>query len=193
MSDVCSVLLAGVGGQGILLASNIIAGAALLAGHDVKTNEVHGMAQRGGSVVAEIRYGGKVRSPLIGMMGAHALAAFEQMEALRYAQYLTPGGLAVVSKLRIVPAMVSSGHGKYPEDIEDRLRKAFRNLHYLDTAAAAERSGSPRAGNLVVLGALSKGLDLPETLWEKAITKCVKPEFVSMNVLAFNLGRQMVA
>ena len=193
MNIVNSVLLTGVGGQGILLASNILARTALLAGHDVKTNEVHGMAQRGGSVVAEIRYGEKVHSPLIEPMGACALASLEQMEALRYAHYLSPHGLAVVSKLRLIPTTVSSGMGKYPDDIEQRLQRSFRNLKYIDAAAAAEKAGNPKTNNLVVLGALSTALDFPEALWEKAIGECVKPKFVDMNILAFNMGRQLVA
>ena len=193
MSIVNSVILTGVGGQGILLASNILARTALLAGHDVKTNEVHGMAQRGGSVVAEIRYGDKVYSPLIEPMGACALASLEQMEALRYAHYLSPNGLAVVSKLRLIPTTVSSGMGKYPENVEDRLKKSFRNLKYIDAAKAAEKTGNPKTNNLVVLGALSTALDFPESLWEDAIKVCVKTKFIDINIRAFNLGKQLVA
>lgn len=192
MSIVNSVILTGVGGQGILLASNILARAALLAGHDVKTNEVHGMAQRGGSVVAEIRYGEKVRSPLLSPMGAVVLASLEQMEALRYAHFLSPNGLAVVSRLRLIPTTVSSGMGKYPDDIEERLRKSFRNLKYIDAASTAERAGNPKTNNLVVLGSLSTALDFPESLWEKAIGECVKPKFVDINVRAFTMGRELV-
>ncbi len=193
MSIINSVLLTGVGGQGILLASNILARAALLAGHDVKTNEVHGMAQRGGSVVAEIRYGKKVHSPLMPPLGAKVLASLEQMEALRYAHFLAPGGLAVVSRLRLIPTTVSSGAGKYPADIEERLRKTYKNLKYIDAPAAAEQAGSGKASNLVVLGALSTALDFPEVLWEKAIAECVKAKFVDLNVRAFNLGKELVA
>ena len=193
MSIVKSVILTGVGGQGILLASNILARTALLAGHDVKTNEVHGMAQRGGSVVAEIRYGKKVHSPLLSPMGASVLASLEQMEALRYAHFLASGGLAVVSKLRLIPTTVSSGMGKYPEDIEDRLHRAFKNLKYIDAAATAESLGNPKANNVVVLGALSTALDFPEKLWEQAIQECVKPKFIELNILAFNAGKGLVA
>ena len=193
MSIISSVILVGVGGQGILLASNVLARAALLAGHDVKTNEVHGMAQRGGSVVAEIRYGEKVHSPLIEPRTACALAALEQIEALRYAHYLNSGGLAVVSKLRLIPTTVSSGMATYPDDVEERLHKSFRNLKYIDAAAAAEKAGNPKTNNLVVMGALSQALDFPEGLWEKAIAECVKPKFVDINVTAFNFGRELVA
>ncbi|MCC8189744.1 MAG: indolepyruvate oxidoreductase subunit beta [Planctomycetes bacterium] len=192
MSIVNSVILTGVGGQGILLASTILARTALLAGHDVKTNEVHGMAQRGGSVVAEIRYGATVHSPLIEPMGACALASLEQMEALRYAHYLSPNGLAVVSRLRLVPTTVSSGLGTYPDNIEERLRKSFRNLKYIDAAAAADKAGNPKTNNLVVLGALSTGLEFPDALWEEAIRACVKPRFVDINLRAFTLGKRLV-
>ncbi|MDR0361815.1 MAG: indolepyruvate oxidoreductase subunit beta [Planctomycetota bacterium] len=193
MSETSSVILAGVGGQGILLASNILSRAALLAGHDVKTNEVHGMAQRGGSVVAEIRYGEKVHSPLIEPFAACALGSLEQIEALRYAHVLAPGALAVVSRMRLVPTTVSSGAAKYPDDIGERLARAFPNLRHIDAAAAAEKAGNPRANNLVVLGALSMGLDFPEALWEKAIAECVKAKFVDMNVVAFSLGRRLAS
>ncbi len=193
MSIVKSVLLTGVGGQGILLASNIVARAALLAGNDVKTNEVHGMAQRGGSVVAEIRFGEKVHSPLLSPLGAVVLASLEQMEALRYAHFLTPNGVAVVSKLRLIPTTVSSGLGVYPDDIEDRLQKTFKNLKYIDATTTAESLGNPKVNNLVVVGALSTALDFPESLWEKAIAECVKPKFVDINVKAFTMGRGLVA
>ena len=193
MNIVKSVILTGVGGQGILLASNILARAALLAGHDVKTNEVHGMAQRGGSVVAEIRFGDKVRSPLLAPLGACVLASLEQMEALRYAHFLQPGGLAVVSKLRLIPTTVSSGMGKYPVDIEERLHRSFKNLRYIDAAAAAGALGNARTNNLVVLGAVSTALEFPEGLWEKAVAQCVKPAFVDINVRAFNRGRELAA
>ncbi len=189
MNIVNSVLLTGVGGQGILLASNVLARAALLAGHDVKTNEVHGMAQRGGSVVAEIRYGEKVHSPLIEPRSALAIASLEQMEALRYAHYLSPNGVAVVSRLRLIPTTVSSGMGKYPEDMEGRLKRSFRKLKYIDAAGAAEKAGNPKSNNMFVLGCLSCVLDFPEKLWEKAIGECVKTKFVDLNLLAFNLGR----
>lgn len=193
MNMVNSVILTGVGGQGILLASNILARAALLTGYDVKTNEVHGMAQRGGSVVAEIRYGKKVRSPLLSPMGACALASLEQLEALRYAHFLSPNGTAVVSRLRLIPTTVSSGAGTYPDDMEERLRKTFKNLKYIDAAAAAEKAGNTKANNLVVMGALSVCLDFPRDTWEKAIADCVRPKFLDMNLVAFNLGRELVA
>lgn len=192
-SQVKSVLLVGVGGQGILLASTILARAALLAGNDVKTNEVHGMAQRGGSVVAEIRYGPKVHSPLIEPGRAACLASLERMEALRYAHYLEPNGLAVVSALSLIPTTVSSGMGKYPEDIDERLARAFPRLKTLDAARAAEALGNPKTSNLVVLGALSTGLELAPEAWREAIGQSVKGKFVDINLAAFEKGRELAA
>ena len=187
------VLIAGVGGQGILLASGILARAAMMAGHDVKTNEVHGMAQRGGSVVAEIRFGKKVHSPLISRLDADVMASLEEMEALRHANYLAPGGVAVVSTLRLTPASVSSGLARNPGNLDESLRKAFPNLRRVDMAAVAERTGSGRAVNLAVLGAVSAFLDFGESIWLDAVRHCVKPAFLDLNLAAFALGREMAA
>jgi len=192
MADTTSVVLAGVGGQGIILASTIVARAALHAGHDVKTNEIHGMAQRGGSVVAEIRYGSKVFSPLVEPGTAVALAALERVEAIRHAHYLKPGGLAVVSTLAIVPVTVSSGQAAYPADAEARLRTVFPRLAYIDATAMAEGVGNAKAGNVVILGALSTGLDLPEGAWEAAIRESVPEKHLALNQAAFAAGRRAV-
>jgi indolepyruvate ferredoxin oxidoreductase beta subunit len=183
-----NVVLAGVGGQGILLASEIVARAAMMAGFDVKTNEVHGMAQRGGSVIAQIRFGSQVHSPLVAVGTAQALGSLERIEALRYAEYLAPGGLAVVSSQVVVPLTVSSGQAQYPEDAEARIRKAFPRLIYLDAVKLAADLGNLRASNLVILGALSTGLNLSATVWEEAIRSAVKPKFVDINLKAFAAG-----
>lgn len=189
MSDTVSVVLVGVGGQGILLASEILAQAAMLAGFDVKTNEVHGMAQRGGSVMGQVRYGKNVASPLVQEGTASALASLEAIEGLRAAQYLKAGGLAVVNTQRIVPVTASSGAAVYPADAEERNRKVFPNLRLLDAVALGKQAGDARAANVVVMGALSAGLDLPEQAWEGAIRAAVKPQYVEMNLRAFALGR----
>lgn len=193
MSDVKSVLLTGVGGQGILLASNILARAAQLAGNDVKTNEVHGMAQRGGSVVAEIRYGARVSSPLIEPGTCIALGSLEQIEALRYAHYMAPGGVAVVSSLKLVPTTVSSGAARYPDNVVERLQRSFADLKYIDAAGAAAKAGNEKANNVVVLGCLSRALDFPDDVWFKALEQCVKPKFLDINRTAFALGRELFA
>ena len=170
-----SVVLAGVGGQGILLASEIVARAAMAAGFDVKTNEVHGMAQRGGSVIAQIRYGPEVFSPLVAQGTARVLGALERIEALRQHSFLAPDGLAVVSSQAIVPVTVSSGQATYPADVEERLRAAFPRLVYVDAVEKATELGNLRAANVVVLGAMAHALDLPDDAWHEAIRSSVKP------------------
>jgi indolepyruvate ferredoxin oxidoreductase beta subunit len=184
-----SIVLVGVGGQGILLASEILAQAAMQAGYEVKTNEVHGMAQRGGSVMAHIRYGKEVHSPLVARKSAHILGALEKVEALRYAGFIRPDGLAAVSSLAIMPVTVSSGAAKYPEDIEEMLARAFPRLVYIDAPRAAKELGDIRAANIILLGAISRGLDLPLDAWEKAITLCVREKFRDLNLTAFAMGR----
>jgi indolepyruvate ferredoxin oxidoreductase beta subunit len=191
MSKVTSIVMVGVGGQGILLSAQIAARAALINGHDVKTNEVHGMAQRGGSVVAQIRYGEKVFSPLVPEGTAQVLASLERIEALRFAGFLAPGGLAVVSSQVIVPVTVSSGQAKYPADAEERLRKAFPRLAYIDAVAVAERICDTRVANVVLLGAMSTALDLPAECWEEALAQCVKPQFREINSKAFSEGKRL--
>ncbi len=183
------IVLAGVGGQGILLASEVVARAAMNAGHDVKTNEVHGMAQRGGSVIAQIRYGRKVHSPLVPEGTAAVLGALERVEAIRYAHYLAPGALAVVSSQAIVPVTVSSGQATYPQDVPERLAQVFQRLVYLEADKLATQAGSIRAANIVILGAMSNALDLPKDAWQKAIASSVTAKHVETNLRAFELGR----
>jgi len=187
-----SIVLVGVGGQGILLASEILAQAAMLEGYEVKTNEVHGMAQRGGSVVAQVRYGPVVYSPLVAKGSAQVLGALEQIEALRFADFLRPDGLAVVNAQAIVPVSVSSGAARYPADVEGRLQAAFPRLAYIRAAEVAAALGNVQATNIVVLGAVSKGLDLPEKAWLEAIAASVKEKFLELNKKAFEKGRSMV-
>jgi indolepyruvate ferredoxin oxidoreductase beta subunit len=188
---VTSVVLVGVGGQGVLLASEVAARAAILAGFDVKTNEVHGMAQRGGSVIAQVRYGPRVWSPLVEPGTARVLGSLERIEALRYHQLLAPGGLAVVSSQVIVPTTVSSGQAAYPADAEARLQRVFPRLVYADAVAEARALGDHRAANLVILGAMSMALDLPVTAWEEAITQSVKAGHLDRNLRAFRRGREL--
>jgi len=184
-----SIVLVGVGGQGILLASEILAQAAMIQGYQVKTNEVHGMAQRGGSVMAQIRYGDDVKSPLVSKRSAHILGALEKVEALRYWEYLRPDGLAAVSSEAIVPVTVSSGSARYPENVEELLARAFPRLVYIDAQEMAKGLGDSRAANIVLLGAISRGLDLPLESWEEAIGLCVREMFQDLNLKAFSLGR----
>ena len=188
-----SVLLAGVGGQGILLASEILAKTAQIAGFDVKTNEVHGMAQRGGSVIAQVRYGKQVHSPLVPEGTARVLGTLEQIEAIRFAHYLAPGGTAVVSTAAIIPVTVSSGQATYPTDIPARLKALFPKLVRVDADVLAKQAGTIKAANVVVLGAISAALDLPLSAWHKAIELSVKPQHLALNLKAFDLGRACAA
>ena len=184
-----SIVLVGVGGQGILLASEILAQAAMIQGYQVKTKEVHGMAQRGGSVMAQIRYGEEVKSPLVSKKGAHILGALEKVEALRYWEFLRPDGLAAVSSQAIVPVTVSSGLARYPENAEELLARAFPRLVYIDAPKLAGELGDSRAANIILLGTISRGLDLPLESWEEAIGLCVREKFRDLNLRAFSLGR----
>ena len=188
MPETTGIVMAGVGGQGILLATHIAARAALASGFDVKTNEVHGMAQRGGSVLAQIRFGRRVFSPLVPEGTAQVLASLERIEALRFAGYLAPDGLAVVSSQAIIPVTVSSGKAQYPADAEQRLHSAFPKLAYIDAISAAENLGDARVANVILLGAMSTALPLPRESWAEAISQCVKPAFREVNLRAFDEG-----
>jgi indolepyruvate ferredoxin oxidoreductase beta subunit len=147
------------------------------------------MAQRGGSVVAQVRFGAEVHSPLVARGSARVLGSLEQVEALRFWEYLAQNGLAVVNAQAVVPVTVSSGSAKYPEDVEARLRRAFPRLVYMNAAEEALKLGDIRAANTVLLGAISKGLDLPIDAWQEAIASSVKAKLVDLNIRAFELGR----
>lgn len=149
------------------------------------------MAQRGGSVLAQVRYGRQVHSPLAALGTARVLASLECIEALRYADFLAPDGLAVVSSQRIIPVTVSSGAAKYPADAEERLRRTFPRLIHFDALEGARAAGNPRASNVVVVGALSTGLDLPPAAWEQAIRRTVKKDYIDLNLRAFQAGVRM--
>lgn len=186
-----SVVLVGVGGQGILLASEIVAQAAVAAGFDVKTNEVHGMAQRGGSVTAQIRYGKEVFSPLVPKQTAKVLGALERIEGLRNIDFLAQDGLAVVSSQKIVPITASSGSTPYPDVDEEFLSHYFPKLVYLDAVELATELGNAKTANTILLGAMSTKLDLPEKAWHEAIRQSVKEKFIEINIAAFNKGRTL--
>lgn len=186
-----SIVLVGVGGQGILLASEIVARTAMSAGYDVKTNEVHGMAQRGGSVVAQIRYARVVHSPLVPRGSATVLGSLERIEALRHAPMLAENGLAVVSSQVLVPVTVSMGMAEYPADAEAQLRATFPKLLYVEAGELARQAGSLKAANVALLGALSTGLDLPADAWEQAVADNVPEAMREVNLAAFRAGRNL--
>ncbi len=187
-----NVFLAGVGGQGILLASEVLAEAFLRSGYDVKKSEVHGMAQRGGAVTTHLRFGPKVYSPLIEPGTADLLIAFEKMEALRFVHYLAPGGTIVANTQEIPPAPVSSGQERYPEKVAERLREAASRLHMVDALGAALALHEVRAVNMVMTGAASCFLPLPEAAYVDALTVRLPARFVDVNAQAFRVGRDLV-
>jgi indolepyruvate ferredoxin oxidoreductase beta subunit len=185
-----SILLTGVGGQGILFAAGVIASAAEAAGFNVTTNEIHGMAQRGGSVTAQVRYGDGTFAPLAVSGSIDVIAAMEHIEAIRWAHCLKPDGLAVVAKTSVVPVTVTTGACSYPEDVEQRLRAVFPRLVYLDCATLALELGNVRLANTILTGALSAGLpEIAEDHWRAGLLARVKKGFEEANTTAFLKGR----
>ena len=190
--ETTNIVICGVGGQGILLASEVLALAALKAGLDVKKSEVHGMAQRGGSVVSHVRFGSKVYSPLVEEGSAHVLLAFEKAEALRWVHYLHPGkGICIVNDVEIVPVMVTAGLDSYPENVVERLRRAVDSVYLVRGRDLASQAGNPRTENVALLGALSQVLSLPAEAWRDALAARVPEKFLSANLRAFELGRKV--
>jgi len=196
MTKTHNFLLAGVGGQGTILASNVLAEVGLAAGFDVKKSEVHGMAQRGGSVNTHIRWDAdRVYSPLVGLGEADFLLAFEQAEALRYVEYLHPGGLAVVNDHSIEPITVTSGGAHYPtaQELRATYAQVTENLHLVPGTAIASELGNPRTANVVLLGALAVFLEVPDEIWQEVIESRVPPKYVDLNRQAFLRGRESVS
>lgn len=188
-----NIFLAGVGGQGTLLASELLSEAFLLAGHDVKKSEVHGMAQRGGAVTTHIRFGPKVYSPLIEPGSAGLLIAFEKMEALRFVHYLAPGGVVVANTQEIQPPSVLRGLELYPGDIEERLRAAAGRLFLVDALSAALALKEVRAVNVVMVAAASHFLPLPAQAYEDALKLRLPAKILDVNVAAFRAGRELLS
>jgi indolepyruvate ferredoxin oxidoreductase beta subunit len=187
------IFLAGVGGQGTLLASEVLGEAFLLSGYDVKKSEVHGMAQRGGAVTTHLRFGPKVFSPLIEPGRADLLVAFEKVEALRFAHYLCPGGCMVVNAQEIYPPAVATGQERYPADASERLAAVTERLYMVDALAAALSLREVRAVNIVMVGAASHFLPLPEDAYEKALKGNLPERIVAVNVAAFRAGRSLLS
>lgn len=190
-NTVKNILIVGVGGQGIVLSSEIMAKVCMSAGYDVKQNEVHGMAQRGGSVSSHVRYGKQVFSPLIEQGKADVLLAFEQLEALRWSHHLAPTGVAIVNTQKLEPVTVTSGAAKYPDDIPEKLKAACPNLQLINGIGIATQAGNIRAVNMALLGALSARLEFPAETWTDCIEKRVPPRTIEINLKAFNEGRRV--
>lgn len=190
MKDI-NILIVGVGGQGTLLASVFLGNLALQSGYDVKLSEVHGMAQRGGSVVTHVKISeNKIGSPLIEEGGADAIVAFELLEAYRWTHYLKKGGKMYVNNNEINPMPVIIGAAEYPANIKEYLRDKTGSVMTFDALAIAERCGSAKAVNTVLLGALAKDLPFSEELWMDVIEQNVKPKFAELNKKAFKEGER---
>ncbi len=182
-----NIMIVGVGGQGTLLTSRIIGKTALAAGYDVKISEVHGMAQRGGSVVTFVRYGKQVDEPIVEEGGADVLLAFEKLEALRYAHYLKKDGVLVVNDCRIDPMTVTIGAAEYPENILEDLRKGH-TLYAIKGDEVALGLGNSKVLNSVVLGLAAKYMEFSKEAWLKVLEETVPPKTVALNSAAFLAG-----
>ncbi len=189
-NDTKNIMIVGVGGQGALLASKTLGQVLQDAGFDVKVSEVHGMSQRGGSVVTYVRYGKKVYSPIIDKGEADYIVSFELLEAARYTEFLKPNGHIVVNTQQIDPMPVITGAAQYPENLVQKMQDCGFKIDALDCLKLAEEAGTAKSVNIVLMGLLSKHMDFPESAWLSAIEKLVKPQFLEMNKKAFALGRQ---
>ena len=183
-----SIMIVGVGGQGTLLASRLLGAAMLSQGYDVKVSEVHGMSQRGGSVVTYVKFGEDIASPIVDMGEADFILAFEQLEAARWLPFLKPDGKLIVNIQRIDPMPVVTGAAAYPQGVVEALQSAGVGVQALDALALANQAGSARAVNVVLLGALARRMGIPKEVWLEAVRGTVKPQFVQMNLRAFELG-----
>ena len=184
-----SVMIVGVGGQGSLLASKLLGRLLLTRGYDIKVSEVHGMSQRGGSVVTYVRYGDKVYSPVIDKGQADCIVSFELLEAARWTEYLKPSGKIIVNTQQINPMPVIIGAAQYPEDLVEKMKAAGIDVDAFDALSLAEQAGSSKAVNIVLMGHLSRNFDFTEEEWLTALEQSVAPKFLEMNKKAFALGR----
>ena len=184
-----NIMIVGVGGQGSLLASKLLGHVLLTQGYDVKVSEVHGMSQRGGSVVTYVRFGEKVYSPVIDKGQADFIVSFEKLEAARYVEYLKESGRIVVNTQEIDPMPVITGAAQYPENLVEKMENLGISVDALDCLSLAEQAGSSKAVNIVLMGRLSKYFDIPVEKWQKAIEECVPKKFLELNQKAFMLGR----
>ncbi|MFZ2396354.1 MAG: indolepyruvate oxidoreductase subunit beta [Smithella sp.] len=187
-NEVKSILFAGVGGQGILRASDIICEVIMEAGLDVKKSEVHGMAQRGGCVTSHVRYGEKVYSPLAEPGSIETLVAFEKMESLRYLKFIKKDAVIIVNTEEIYPPAVNMGDAPYPEDVVAFLQKHFGKVISFNAAELAQKAGNIKTANVVLLGAISNLMNIDKSIWESVIKKSFPEKLVKINLIAFQMG-----
>ena len=184
-----NIMIVGVGGQGSLLASKVLGAVLLDEGYDVKVSEVHGMSQRGGSVVTYVRYGEKVHSPIVDEGEADCIMSFELLEAARYMAFLKDGGQIITNTQQIDPMPVVTGQASYPENLVEKMKTAGAKVDAMDCLKLAEEAGSSKAVNVVLLGRLSHYFDFPEETWIRALEALVPPKFIELNKRAFALGK----
>ena len=183
-----NIMIVGVGGQGSLLASKVLGHLLLNQNYDVKVSEVHGMSQRGGSVVTYVRFGEKVNSPIIEKGEADIIVSFELLEAARWMPYLKNGGKIVTNTQRIDPMPVITGAAVYPENLVEKMQEKGADVDAMDCLTLAEQAGSSKAVNIVLLGRLSTYFDISKDAWIKSLEACVPPKFLELNKKAFELG-----
>lgn len=188
MSNVTNIMIVGVGGQGSLLASRLLGNALVSEGYDVKVSEVHGMSQRGGSVVTYVRFGDKVYSPVIDKGEADYILSFEKLEAARWMEYLRKDGKIIVNTQEIDPMPVVTGAMNYPENVIEKMTAKGVHVIPVDALTLAEEAGSPKATNIVLMGVLSKYMGFERAVWEKALEAVVPSKFWELNKKAFALG-----
>lgn len=184
-----SAILVGVGGQGAILTARVLVNGLMKQGYDVKMSEVHGMSQRGGSVSTQVRWGDHVYSPLIGKGEADLLVAFEEMEAVRYAEYLKPGAIAVINNYRQDSSLTAAELAEYPEGCVEAMQKHFK-CFTLKAEAIARELGSVKCTNIVLFGAMTEALDLGDIDWEEVIKETVPPKFADLNIQAYRRGKE---
>lgn len=187
-----NIMIVGVGGQGTLLTSRVLGGLAIAGGYDVKLSEVHGMAQRGGSVVTFVRYGEKVAEPIVEEGQADVIIAFERLEAMRYAHFLKKDGALVINDWRIDPMPVVIGAAKYPEGILEELKKDHK-VYAVNATEESKKLGNPKVFNMIVLGVAAQHMDFSKEGWYKVIESTVPPKTIEINKAAFDVGYHLVS
>lgn len=183
-----NIMIVGVGGQGTLLASRIIGNVAINSSYDVKLSEIHGMAQRGGSVVSSIKMAEKVYSPIIEKGEADIILAFEELEALRWLDYLAPAGRMIINKQQILPASVLTGQADYPEGVLEKIRVSTDNIISIDALSVARECGTTKAVNTVLIGILARLLDFPKEKWLASLENLIPERYLEANLKAFETG-----
>lgn len=189
--DTKSIMIVGVGGQGSLLASRIIGNVLLSQGYDVKVSEVHGMSQRGGSVVTYVKYGDKVYSPVIEKGEADIIVSFELLEAARWLSYLKKGGHLITSTQTLDPMPVITGAAQYPTDIVEKIKGLGVDIIAADALSLAEEAGNAKASNVVLMGLIASKMSFDDQVWKDAVKQCVPEKFLELNLKAFELGKNI--